>query len=105
MTGVLTILPASGVTPSEGPDRVDDQAVDVVEPDFNLITLPTTLRLPHNSFAFRLTHRFSRPLDGGPDYGNFLEDAFGLDSSAFIGLELRYGVAPGAQVGVYRTNN
>ena len=105
MTGVLTIVPASGRTTREAPDRVDDLAVDVVEPDFNLTTLPTTLRLPHNSFAFRLTHRFSRPLDGGPAYGNLLEDFLGFDSAAFIGLELRYGIGPGTQVGIYRNNN
>ncbi len=105
MLGVLTIVPASGVAQREGPDRVDDLAVDLVEPDFNLVTLPTTLRLPRNSLAFRLTHRFSRPLDGGPGDGNLLEDFFGFDSAAFIGLELRYGIAPGAQVGVYRHNS
>ena len=105
MTGVLTIVPVAGATSPEGPDRVDDLAVDLVEPDFTLVTLPTTLRLPQNKLAFRLTHRFSRPLDGGPGFGNLLEDFFGLDSTAFIGLELRYGIAPGAQVGVYRNNN
>ena len=105
MTGILTVVPASGAAPGEGPDRVSDQAVDVVEPDFNLTALPTTLRLPHGDFAFRLTHRFSRPLDGGPGYGNFAEDFFGFDSTAFIGLELRYGIAPGTQIGIYRNNN
>ena len=100
MTGVLTVVPASARTNSDTADHVD-----VAEPDFNLITLPTTLRLPHHSFAFRLTHRFSRPLDGGPGYGNFAEDFFGFDSAAFIGLELRYGFAPGMQVGIYRNNN
>ena len=86
-------------------EGVDDLTVDVVEPDFSVMTLPTTLRLPRNRFAFRLTHRFSRPLDGGPGSGNLLEDFFGFDSAALIGLELRYGVAPGAQVGIYRNNN
>ncbi len=103
MSGVLTV-DAREDTPG-GADRVSDLEVDVVEPDFNLITLPMTLRLPRNSFAFRLTHRFSRPLDGGPGYGNLLEDFFGFDSPALIGLELRYGLAPGVQVGVYRNNN
>ena len=105
MAGVLTIVPASGRTTGEEPDRVDDLAVDIVEPDFSLVALPTTLRLPRNRLAFRLTHRFSRPLDGGPGYGNLFEDVFGFDSPALIGLELRYGIAPGTQVGVYRNNN
>lgn len=103
MVGVLTVPPVGGA--GERSDRLDDRAIDVVEPDFSLVTLPTTLRIPRNSFAFRLTHRFSRPLDGGPGFGNLLEDFFGFDAPAFIGLELRYGIWPGAQVAVYRNNN
>ena len=98
--GIGTAIPPTG-----GPDAVADLEVDVLEPDFNLIALPTTLRLPQNKFAFRLTHRFSRPVDGGPAYGNLLEDFFGLDSPALIGLEFRYGLLPGTQIGVYRGNN
>ncbi|NIQ94614.1 MAG: hypothetical protein GWN87_10650, partial [Desulfuromonadales bacterium] len=48
--------------------------------------------------------RFSRPLAGGDAYGNLLEDLFGFDSPALIGLELRYGLAPGLQIGVHRNN-
>ena len=105
MYGVLTVIPTGGQSSDAGQDRVDDLTVDVVEPEFSVMSLPTTLRLPRNRLAFRLTHRFSRPLDGGPGNGNLLEDFFGFDSAAVIGLELRYGVAPGAQVGVYRNNN
>ena len=75
MNGTLTIVPAAGgAPPTEGPDTVADLEVDVLEPDFSLISLPTTLRLPQNKFAFRLTHRFSRSLDGGPGFNNLLED-------------------------------
>ena len=67
MTGTLTIVPAAGgAQPTGGPDTVADLEVDVLEPDFNLIALPTTLRLPQNKFAFRLTHRFSRPSTAVP---------------------------------------
>ena len=105
MNGTLTIVPtAGGAQPTGGPDTVADLEVDVLEPAFNLISLPTTLRLPHNKFAFRLTHRFSRPLDGGPQYGNLLEDFLGFDSPALIGLEFRYGLLPGTQIGLYRGN-
>ena len=104
MSGVLTVTSADGEVAAGGPDSVSDLEVDIVEPDFNLITLPTTLRLPHNSFAFRLTHRFSRPLAGGPGYGNLLEDFLGFDSPALIGLEFRYGLLPGTQIGIYRGN-
>ena len=107
MNGTLTVVASAGggAQPTGGPDAVADLEVDVLEPDFSLIALPTTLRLPQNKFAFRLTHRFTRPVDGGPAYGNLLEDFFGFDSPALIGLEFRYGLLPGTQVGVYRGNN
>ncbi len=106
MNGILTIIPAAGRggQPTAGPDAVADLEIDVLEPDFNLIALPTTLRLPRHKFAFRLTHRFSRPLGRG-GFGNLLEDFFGFDSFARMGLEFRYGVLPGTQVGIYRGNN
>ena len=103
--GILSVVTTGDTQTTRGPDHVSKLSVDAIEPDFNIITLPTTLRLPHNTFAFRLTHRFSRPLDGGSGFGNLLEDFFGFDSPAFIGLGLRYGIAPGAQVGIYRNNN
>ena len=105
MNGILSVVTTGDTQTTRGPDHVSKLSVDAIEPDFNIITLPTTLRLPHNTFAFRLTHRFSRPLDGGSGFGNLLEDFFGFDSPAFIGLGLRYGIAPGAQVGIYRNNN
>ena len=55
-----------------GPDELDDRRVDPAEPDFTLVTHPTTLRLPNHTFAFRLTHRFSRPLGQG-DFGDLVE--------------------------------
>jgi len=105
MNGILSVVPVVSPLTRRDSARVDETSVDVIESDFNVITLPTTLRLPHNTFAFRLTHRFSRPLDGGAGFDNLFEDFFGFDSPAFIGLELRYGIAPGTQVGVYRNNN
>ena len=73
------------------------------QPDFTLAELPTNLRLPKGKFAFRVTHRFARPLGEG-DFGDLLEDFFGFDSGAQIGLELRYGLFRGAQVGINRTS-
>lgn len=80
-----------------------DLEVNVSQPDFNLAALPTNLRLPRGKFAFRVTHRFSRPLGDG-DFSDLLADFFGLDSGAQIGLELRYGLFRGAQVGINRTS-
>ncbi len=64
---------------TRGDDTAGAQiAVSTIEPDFSVISLPTSLVLPHEKFAFRLVHRFSRPLDGGRGYGNLLEDLFGF---------------------------
>ena len=94
MRGTLTVVAAGGgAQPTGGPDGVADLEIDVLEPDFNLIALSTTLRLPQNKFAFRLTHRFSRPLDGGPGYGNVLEDFLGFDSFARMALAVDHFLA------------
>jgi hypothetical protein len=75
-----------------------------MQPDFYLVNLPTSLRLPRHKFAFRVTHRFTRPLDQG-DFLDSLSDLFGLDSGAQIGLELRFSPIGGGQLGIYRTND
>jgi hypothetical protein len=81
-----------------------DVRVDVLQPDFNLAALPTTLRLPVNKSSFRVTHRFERSL-GRDDFGALVSDFFGFDAGAQIGLEFRYGLFRGTQVGVYRTSD
>src|SRR3954469_3695772 len=81
-----------------------DKRVDPLQPDFTLAALPTTLRMPKNRSSFRVTHRFSRNLGAG-DFGDLLNDFFGFDSGAQIGLELRYGLMPGTQVGIHRTSD
>ena len=87
----------------QSPDA-DDLEIDPGEPDFTIVNLPTTLRLPRHKLAFRLTHRFSRPLGQG-DFGDRAADLFGFDSAAGVGLELRFSPARGNQIGVYRTND
>ena len=82
----------------------DDAAVlDLAEPDFTLVSLPTTLRLPRMGSAFRVTHRFTRSLGEG-DFGDLLSDFFGLDSGGVIGLEYRFGILPNTQIGIHRSN-
>ena len=96
---------ASAQPPAQAAQDPDaDLQVNVAQPDFTLGALPTTLRLPKGKFSFRLTHRFTRPIAEG-DVGDFFADLFGFDSSARIGLELRYGLLPGTQVVVHRTND
>ena len=41
----------------------DDTVLQPAQPDFTLAALPTSLRLPQFKSAFRVTHRFTRPLD------------------------------------------
>jgi hypothetical protein len=86
------------------PPAPSDRAVDPSQPDFTLIGLPTTLRMPRFGSSFRVTHRFTRPLGQG-DFGDLLGDAFGLDGGAQIGLEYRFGLWSGMQVGVHRTSD
>ncbi|HXT69209.1 MAG TPA: DUF5777 family beta-barrel protein [Vicinamibacterales bacterium] len=85
-------------------DPDQDLRPNPAQPDFTLGALPTTLRMPSGKFAFRLTHRFARPIASG-SAGDFFADFFGFDSSARVGFELRYGVRPGTQVALHRTND
>jgi hypothetical protein len=39
----------------------DAEALKLAEPDFTLIALPSSLRVPKFKGAFRVTHRFTRP--------------------------------------------
>lgn len=91
--------------PSPPPETSDpDRRIDPLQPDFNLAALPTTLRVPVRRSAFRVTHRFTRSLGRG-DFGDLLSDFFGFDSGAQIGLEFRYGLLSGTQIGVHRTSD
>jgi hypothetical protein len=92
--------PALALAQDDDPDR----DLQLSQPDFNLVNLPTTLRVPRHKGVFRLTHRFARPLGQG-DFSDLLEDFFGLDNGAQIGLEYRFGLMRGTQVGIYRTSD
>ena len=96
--------PATATTaPAQEPDDPDLDP-NAAQPDFTLATLPTNLRLPVHKMSFRLTHRFGRPLGAG-SFGDLAGDLFGLDSGAVIGLDFRYGLIKGGQIGIYRTSN
>jgi hypothetical protein len=69
---VLLVMPAMARAQQQGsappPATVDprdaaDRRPSVVEPDFTLINLPTTLRLPRFKSAFRISHRFAGTLN------------------------------------------
>jgi uncharacterized beta barrel domain-containing protein DUF5777 len=82
----------------------DDAVLKPAEPDFTLIGLPTSLRLPLFKSAFRVTHRFLRPLGQG-DFGDLASDLFGLDNGAAVGLEYRFGIIPNGQIGINRSSS
>ena len=78
----------------------DDAALVLAEPDFRVLNLPSTLRLPRYGSNFQLTHRFNGNLRH--DSGN-AGNLFGLDQGAAVGFEYRFGIARHLQAAVYRT--
>jgi len=83
-------------------DDDDDAALQPAEPDFRVVNLPTTLRLPVHKGSFDLTHRFG----GNLRRGSFSEQAsrfFGIDDGAAVGFEYRYGLMRRVQAIAYRT--
>jgi hypothetical protein len=81
----------------------DDATLQPVEPDFTLVNLPTTLRLPLHRSNFHLTHRFYGNLRDG-SFSQQLSNLFGLDNGAAIGFEYRFAVMKHVQAAAYRTN-
>jgi hypothetical protein len=102
MTFCLGLLIPSAVVAQEPDD--DPKVVKLAEPDYTLVALPTSLRLPRFGSAFRVTHRFTRALGDG-DFGDLASDLFGIDSGAQIGLEYRFGIISNGQLGIHRTSN
>ena len=95
-----TQTPAQPAAQEADPDR----DINLAQPDFTLGALPTTLRVPRYKSSFRITHRFGRSLGSG-DFGDLVSDLFGLDNGAIIGLEYRFGLFRGGQVGIHRTSD
>jgi hypothetical protein len=103
---VLSILAAAAPVAAQAQAPQDDPDLDInfAQPDFTLVALPTTLRVPRFKSAFRVTHRFTRPLGDGT-FGDLAGDLFGLDSGAQIGLEYRFGIMRATQIGFHRTSD
>jgi len=81
----------------------DDGALDLAEPDFTVVNIPTTLRLPLHKGNFHLTHRFNGNLRLG-SFGDQASELFGLDRGASIGFEFRYGLVRHLEVAAARTS-
>ena len=97
---VLALMPGAARAQDDDADRDPNAS----QPDFTLVNLPTTLRLPRFKSAFRVTHRFTRSLGQG-DFGDAAGDLFGLDNGAIIGLEYRFAPMRGLQAGILRTSD
>ena len=97
---LFAAAPAFSQTPS-GSD--DDAALQPAEPDYRVINLPTTLRLPVHKSSFELTHRFNGNLRNG-DFGDQASSLFGLDQGATIGFEYRFAPMRHVQLIAYREN-
>src|ERR1043166_10100038 len=89
--------------PASSASATDDTNLKLAEPDFTLISLPTPLRVPKFGSAFRVTHRFSQPLNATA--GDVASNLLGLDSGAQIGLEYRFGIVPNGEIGIHRTSD
>lgn len=103
-TSATAPVPETAATTADAQDDDPDMDVNLAQPDFTLVGLPTSLRLPAMKSAFRITHRFGRPLGQG-SLSDLLQDGFGLDSGANIGFEYRFGIMKATQVVFHRTNN
>ena len=90
--------------PSTGPGE-DDAVLNRSQPDFTLDSLPTSLRALEFKSAFRVTHRFTRPLSCDTCANSLAGDAFGIDNGAQIGLEYRIGIVPDGELGAQRMSD
>jgi hypothetical protein len=99
-----TAASSSGSSLSASQTAPEDAAtLQLAEPEYRLINVPTTMLLPRNKMSFDLTHRFAGNLRGR-SFGDNFGSLFGIDEGATIGIELRYGLLPGVQVAFYRTS-
>jgi plastocyanin len=101
-TGALADAALDDAAPRAGAAD-QDTSLRPAEPDFTLIALPTALRVPRFKSAFRVTHRFTQPLNAS--VGDVAGNLFGLDSGAQIGLEYRFGIVRNGEVGIHRTSD
>jgi hypothetical protein len=97
------ILLSAAASPAFAQSTDDDAALQPAEPDYRVINLPTTLRLPRYKSNFELTHRFNGNLRRG-DFGDQASSLFGIDQGATIGFEYRFAPIRHVEVAFYREN-
>jgi len=101
---LLFIFAAAGAAAQERvTPEVEDLAAPVpAEPDFRVLNLPSTLRMPVHGSNFALTHRFNGNLRRD-SFGTDAANLFGIDQGAAVGFEYRFGMTRHLQAAVYRT--
>ena len=99
---VLTLVAALCLAPAAFAQD-DDAVLKPAEPDFTVVNLPTSLRLPVFGSSIRITHRFTRPIKCDACPNSFLGDALGTDGGAVIGIEYRIGLIPNGQLVFHRS--
>jgi len=101
--GVILNLVTAAPAMAQSATAHDDAVLSRAEPDFVVINLPTTLRLPRFKGNFRLTHRFAGNLRDGT-FGQQASRLFGIDQGAIIGFEYRFAIATHVQAAFYRSS-
>ena len=96
-------LSSVAASPALAQTEDEDAVLQPAEPDYRIINLPTTLRLPRYKSNFELTHRFNGNLRRG-DFGDQASSLFGIDQGATIGFEYRFAPVRHLEVAVYREN-
>jgi hypothetical protein len=99
---VVTLITAATLGAQDNAPSVSAASIPPAQIDETVINLSTTLPVKKHGSYFRLTHRFARDLGRG-SFSDLAQDLFGLDSSAIISLEYRYGVTDMLQAGVHRS--
>jgi hypothetical protein len=100
VSGIFLGVAAAASAQTSRPQPV---VVEVPEPDFSLINLPTTRELPQGKSSFHLTHRFLGNLRQN-SFSTNLGNVFGLDNGAMVGLEYRVALTNKVQAVFYRTS-
>lgn len=96
---------AAAAEPQQEPEpeqQDEDRVMQPAEPDFRLINLPTTMRLPAHGGNFDLTHRFAGNL-AHTTFGKAAGGLFGIDEGAVVGFEFRFGVMRHLEAAAYRS--
>jgi hypothetical protein len=88
---------------AQAPSDDDPARLDPAEPDYVVVNLPTTLRLPVHGGNFHLTHRFEGNLRDGT-FADQFSNLFGVDVGAAMSFEYRFGLMRGLEAIASRAN-